>query len=158
MAETPIFKWLRDGSTVEANVDGSVTPATYSYACPADETIELERLLVYIQDTGNFNVASYGNGITLANGLEIEAAGVDLLDGQPIKTNADWAALCYDLSYFSFGVGDNAAAVRWTFGKAGAPLILESLETIAVTVNDDMTGLTGHRFMVQGTFQPKAGR
>jgi hypothetical protein len=132
MAKAPYineFIFLRNGASRDANVKGDVTPVEFSYTVPAGDTLLVNRLIAYYQDTGNFQ---------------------DLMDGFDIKTNAEWAGRCYDWQYISTGVGDNVAAVRWTFGRTGRPIPLLEGEKIVVTINDDMTFLTGATFQIQG--------
>jgi hypothetical protein len=150
-----LFKWLRNGDSRDANVNGSSTPVEFSYTVPAGSTLAIARMIIYIQDTGNFNAAQYGNGVILTEGIDIEhltpeAVTYDLLDGEDILTNGHWAAMSHDLSYLSFGTGDNIATVRWSFDKTGAPLILHEGHTFIVRVNDDLTTLSAHHFNIQG--------
>ena len=144
-----------DGTgTTNANVDGSTTPVKFWLECTTG-VIELHRLIVYVQDAGNFSATDYGTIATLANGVEVQTlnSGGTLLShfDHTIKSNAEWAAHCFDIDYISFGTGDNSMAVRWTFSKGGHPIILQRGEQFAVTVNDDLTGLTTHSLVVQFT-------
>jgi hypothetical protein len=147
--------WLKDGSTVEANVNGSSAAATYKYTVAAGDLLELERMLIYIKDFGKFDADLYGNGAILTNGILItieraDGSSVDLVDGEPVKTNAHWAALCHDLVFHDTGTGDVVATARWTFARAGGPLVLEAGDSIEVVIQDNLTVLTGHRFQIQG--------
>ncbi|MCP3856948.1 MAG: hypothetical protein GY698_19805 [Actinomycetia bacterium] len=146
--------WLRNGASVSADVNGSGTPVTFSYTVPVDEQMDIERMLVFLQDSGSFDAAKYGNSITMTAGIEVEANAVDLLDGVDIKTNADWAAMCFDFAHLTMGTGDEAGSVRWTFGKTGVPLRLSAGEVFSITINDNLTGLVDHRFNIQGTVVP----
>jgi len=150
---THVYKWLKDGSTVEANVNGASVAKVYKYEVAATRTLSLERMIVYIKDTGTFDADLYGNGAILGNGILVsveyaDGTSLDLLDGEPVKTNSHWAALCHDVTYHDIGTGDNIATVRWTFGRAGAPLILEVGDSIEVTIQDNLTVLTGQRFQI----------
>ena len=42
--------------------------------------------------------------------------------------------------------------VRWTFAKSGAPIRLDGAKNarLEVLLNDDLTGLVDHHFVVQG--------
>ncbi len=153
-SEEPRWVWLRNGSTIDAAVNGSGTPVDYSYTVPAGEQMDIERMLVFIQDGGRFDAAKYGNNITMSTGIEVVANGMDLLDSVDIVHNADWAAMCFDFAHFTMGTGDEAASVRWTFGKAGAPLRLTAGQSLTITINDNLAPLTEHRFNIQGTVVP----
>ena len=151
-----ISEFLSNGATIHAV--GNYAAAVEQFKYSPSRRIEVHRLIIYIQDTGNFDVSSYGNGITLTNGIRVVVRDsndmlLGALDGgEPIKTNADWSGLCYDINYLSFGVGDNALAVRWTFERAGAPIRIDGSEGhyLAVELNDSFLALTDHTFNVQG--------
>lgn len=127
---------------------------------PSNQDFALYRMIVYVKDAGTLDASSYGNGITLATGIKVrvaDAGGVilDLFDGQTVKSNADWAGACYDVSISTFGTGDNYLHVRWTFAKSGQPLIIngEKGEWLEVVLNDAFDGLLSHYFKVQGKIQ-----
>ncbi len=152
--EDAIFKYLSNGSTNEV-VGNYATPEIFKYEAPANEVVVLNRLIVFIQDTGNFDAAKYGNGITLTNGIifrvqDDSGTVLDLTDSIAIKTNSDYSALCYDVTPFTFGVGDQCLSARWTFGRACGPLILQGSQRLEAVFEDDFTGLVRHTFMIQG--------
>ncbi len=155
-AENWVSAYLSNGATIHAvgNYAGAVEQFKYT----PTKRVEVHRLITYIQDTGNFSVSTYGNGVVLTNGIRVVARHADdtpiqFLDGgTPVQSNADWSSLCYDINYHSFGVGDNALAVRWTFSRAGAPILIDGTlgEYLAVELNDSFLALTDHTFNVQG--------
>lgn len=150
-----MLQYLREaGGSRDANVDGSSTPVEFSYT--ADDTrMWIYRLMVSVKDAGSFDADLYGNGEILANGIDLEVVTAggethDLLDGEPIKANADWG-ICHDVRYFDIGpAADNYLLVRWTFARAGRPLRLGLGDKLLARVNDDLTGLTGQWFHAQG--------
>lgn len=151
-----LYKWLREGANIKANVDGSSVAKVYKYTVGAGDTLELERMIVFIKDTGTFDADLYGNGAVLTNGILVKVVyadgsdDLDLLDGLPIKTNGEWQGLCHDFNHNKIGTGDEVASVRWTFAKSGAPLVLETGDSFQVTIQDNLTVLTDHRFQIQG--------
>lgn len=151
-----VYSWLREsGGSREANVNGSSTPVLFEYEAP-ESSIFLERMIISIIDFGAHDAALYGNGIILTNGIKVEvieddgSVHLDLLDGETIKSNGDWHAVCYDYTYHDIGTGDSIGTVRWTFGRTGEPLQLFEGEILRVTIQDDLTGLSNHTFQVQG--------
>jgi hypothetical protein len=77
----------------------------------------------------------------------------DLTEGFPIKSNGDWAGLCYDADVKSWrtgGAGDEFLVVRYTFTRMGGPITLASDDQLAIDFSDDFTGLIKHTFMFQG--------
>lgn len=125
---------------------------------PYGTPYNVERLIVTIEDTSGMTAAEYGNlQGALTNGVEIKqynenGVTLDITDGVPIKTNAAWAQLCYDVDLKTWGAGNEVLSVRFTFGKAGGPLRLSGDHNcyLAVELNDDFSGLVGHYFMLQG--------
>jgi hypothetical protein len=124
---------------------------------PPGAVYRIARLLPFVEDQGTFDSGSYGNGITLTNGISIRVQNdsgtiVDLLDGLPIKLNTHWARICYDMSISSFGTGNEYLHARWTFAKSGQMIRLvgDNNERLEVVLNDDFSDLVSQYFMVQG--------
>lgn len=150
-----ISTYLRDGASIEANVDGSETPVEFAFT--AAGACEIHRMIVTIQDAGSFQSNEYGNLTALTNGIDFEHSDgtttTDLLDGVPITTNQGWAELCYDAEPKSYsGTQAVSQVVRWTFSRAGIPLYLADGDTLTARINDNLTGLTLHRFLLQGYY------
>jgi len=146
-----------DGSgTKNANGDYSGAEEIFFIAPPAGSTYDIARLIISAYDTTGMQAQEYGNLATaLDPGIVVRVSngdGVinDLTDGVPIKTNAEWGALCYDVDVKSWGSGNELLVVRWTFAKSGIDVHLGSSEKLEVVLNDDFEGLLSHRFMVQG--------
>lgn len=155
------FSWRGDslgngqGSKL-ANVDGSVTPQYFYIKPRLTPYIDVHRMIVFVRDAGAMDVENYGNIPGLTNGISLEiidTAGnvlADLADGDPIKSNGEWQALCYDATVSSWGTGDEVFCARWTFAKAGRPITLKAGNSIRVGIHDDLTGLVSHLFTFQG--------
>jgi hypothetical protein len=146
-----------DSNNENANKDYSVTPASFEIKPSATQIFYLSRLIAFIKDGGTFDSGSYGNGITLTNGLVIKVyrdgvERINLTNSQPIKTNTDWSKFCYDTLLSNYGAGDETLSVRWTFSKSGTFLKLDGSENdkICVELNDNFAGLTEHTFLFQG--------
>lgn len=124
---------------------------------PDQRFLVLRRMVVTIEDVGAPDSGSYGNNITLANGVEVNVYSADdtlayTLTPDPVLTNANWATYCHDLTDHSFGTGNDTVTVRWTFTKANPDgITLDVGEYLAIELNDDFTDLVGHYFLVQGT-------
>lgn len=148
-----------DGTgTKNANGNYSSAAQDFCLQVPLESTEKylIYRLLISIRDSGALDASSYGNGITLSNGVTIKVynplgeVAENITDDQPVFTNADYAALCYDSETSEYGTGDNYLRVRFTLAASGYPIVLEPGAKIVVRLNDDFTGLISHRFMVQG--------
>lgn len=144
-----------------ANVNGSVTPQVFKLTdLGADNVLEVERLIVHLADTGSLDSGSYGNNITMTNGILVavhaksdDSVVQDLTDGLPILTNSHWGRMCYDVDPLAFGLGDESMNVRWTFSKAGKPIELTPDQYIGVTIRDDLSGLSDHTFFFNGVIR-----
>ncbi len=157
-----IFKNLTldgDGSTFNANVDGSVTPQLFWYSPPQNTKARIYRMIIFVRDTGVFTADGFGALAALTNGIDIyvarnnAASGATILNldaDNKVQSNADWGRLCYDARLDAYGSGDNFIVVRWTFANTGAYLTLGENDYIIAEINDDLTGLVEHTYTVQG--------
>ncbi len=144
--------------------DSGIGVTDFRITAPTGYWVALYRMLVTVRDFGMFDSGSYGNGITLTNGIHFvngvgDGSRPDFIvsEGVPIKVNPDWGAYCYDTRLSSYGTGNEQLAARWTFAKAGRPAILDGDigEFTAIRVNDDLSGLVGHYFNIQGLIREK---
>ena len=141
--------------------DYSSSAVVARIAPAAGEVFMINRMLITIVDT-LMTAGKYGGLTALTNGLTVgvsNAGGLllDITDGIPIKTNAGWATLCFDVHVKRWGgTPDNdVLTARFTFRKAGKALGLngDSGDYLWVRINDNMTGLIAHHFMAQGVIQ-----
>lgn len=161
-AQALLFRYLDTdgdgGGTKNANGDYSSTATDFKLSPASGERFEIARLNVAIGDSGQIDSGKYGNNITLTNGITVavkNAAGVivDITDGVPVMRNPDWSHLAgVDALPMEWGTGVGKLVVRFTFERTGVPLQLDgsSGEYLAVTLNDDFSGLSEHYFMAQG--------
>ena len=146
-----------DGSG-EKNAIGNYSqmPAEFQYRQLSCGETHIARLIISLSDQGTLDAGQYGNGIQLRAGIRLvkkDARGKivqDLTDGQPVKTNGDWAHFCYDVRPLNFGSGVTHLSARWTFAKSGEPLVVKQGESLCVLLADDFSGLVSHRFLAQG--------
>lgn len=127
-----------------------------------DKIFAIHRVIIGIRDTGKFASSKYGADLVLTNGLKLYAKSEGVktyFTPLPVKTNADWAAVCYDATISNYGVGDEYLNVRWTFSKAGSPIWLRSnqAEEIGIELNDDFTDLVKHTALFEGQIYTENG-
>jgi hypothetical protein len=144
----------------EMNVDGS-TPVNFTVTGVSTGPVIIERINFSMTDIA----MSYGDfgglGDALTNGLEIKVFDggnnelLDFTDGINIKANEDFTLLAgVDAAAITeLGQGEDFLPVRWTIGKSGAPLILNTTDYIRIKVQDDISGLLVFRAMAQGVKQ-----
>jgi hypothetical protein len=164
-ANYAIIKRLARTSDGQANmnVDGSVTPQVFEYMPPADNIAMIARLILHVRDTGSFAADGFGALGNLANGVELDVydatvglSNLSITNGLPVKSNAGWSRIMYDVRYDSYGGGPNFLSGRFTFanflfGGRGAPgLGLAPNSALRCVVNDDLTGLDAFYVTVEG--------
>lgn len=143
---------LKDsGGSLDANVDGSVTPVTFLYKPPAGKRFVCGRMLFYMEDNSVFSSDNFGSIPALTNGVSICYNGVETRNW---KTNMDVITTMYDNEVPpSFATEQKAMAGRLSFTKmAGNVRGLNVLETdgFEVKIQDNLGSLTHLRFSVQG--------
>lgn len=152
------------GGTINAIGNYSGTADDFYIEAQAGERIGIARVIVQIEDSGAFDAGTYGNGVALTNGITVlvldseNSTIIDLTGGEPIKKNSDWGRLCYDVQVLDWGTGNEFCLARWTFSRMsdqGDPLILSEGQKLVFRLNDDFSGLVGHRFFIEGEHQPK---
>lgn len=147
----------------DMNVDGSVTPVPFYIKPDPGNIIRLARVMLYVQDTGSFDAAAWGNGIVMANGMEVEmqidGALYSMINGgDTIRTTGDVASVAYDATIVAAGLGDEYMVARWTFTKMGQFMRLDGDkgDFFRVTVNDDLTGINKQHIQAQGYYEKRA--
>lgn len=162
----PVYRFLSDdgttGGTKDANVDGSGTAAAFYCGPPPGEIWVVRQMIANIRDSGAFDSGGYGaiSALPLTNGVLFHKAvktapatpTFDYLNGLPVKTTSHWTRHCYDGRLDNFGAGDAFYVAKWDLATSGTPAILDgdAGEVLAVVVRDDLSGLTGHTFQIQG--------
>ncbi len=157
----PLYRYLDtngDGTGVKDSAVNHSGAAEYYYvAPPAGYCYVLHRILGFLGDASNPSADEYGNlGSALTNGIipELKSKGTvtDCSDGLPVKTNANWSRQCYDVELDRFGAGNDFLKFRWTFSKSGKPFYLygDDGDYFGMRVNDNLSGLVGQFFQVQG--------
>lgn len=156
-ADEFVYAFLRNGGSPEMNVDGTV-PKVFEYIVPNGKNIWLRRLTIAAHNSG-MNPDNFFGLVALANGLVIEV--LDNQDNQ-LKdfTNSEPIKILMHLSNLAgndagntidrLGAADDGAAIRWTFEKAGEPIFMREGYKFRITVNDNITGISFLRMMVQG--------
>lgn len=164
--DTGVYRYLDDvgdGSGEKQAIGNyAVTPKAFLIAPPSTQTFEIRRLIILIRGMGPFRAEAYGPGQDpLAVGIRIfrrspVVGDTDLTDGIPIQSQGAWMRDPFDVDPADEGPGDDFVGIRWTFGKAGAPLILRGVrgDTLEVLLNDDFTHCVEHTFKAHGVIKP----
>ena len=158
-----VYRFLTDDGLVSDGTNELVISASADkyYAGPSvGKYWHIERMIIYMEDGTAPKINEYGSTGALTNGCLLRTTrggpdGVetlDLLGGIVVKTNGDWASLCYDIDLSIPGSGNGVVLVRWTFGRAGQPIVLDGArgDKIVLQTQDAMNALVSQRFMIQG--------
>jgi hypothetical protein len=141
--------------------DMALTGTAQSYYVgppPTDENWHIVRLLATMIDNTFTDAADYG---AINNGLP---TGIDLhvVDGDdnilydftpvPIKRSHDWSLYAGPDAVTVGGAGADPLMVRWTFQKAGYPVLLEGARGMRLRLlkPDDLSSMVSHIVGVQG--------
>lgn len=161
-----LYRFLSDDGTTTGAKD-----ATGNYSGAAEEfyvepgpgeVFHIARLIVSIEDGAAFAVSEYGNmGVTLTNGVKVEVRSgshaapttvLDLMDGLAVTSNGEWGCHNFDVSNLDWGAGNQMLLARWTFSATDGELRIDgdAGERLSVILEDDLSALIHHRFLVQG--------
>ena len=151
-----------DGSGTKdavGNYSGAAT--SFKLKPPAGLIAEVGRVIIQIRDTVAPNSDKYGNNITLTNGISVKITRAgevirDLTDGLPIKSNAEWGRMCFDIKETGFASGTAFVQARWTFrrfSEKGLILNSGSDDALEFILNDSFVGLVDHYFTAQGVYR-----
>lgn len=161
--EKAIYRFLDtsgDGTGTK-NANGNYSGAVSTFYFQPVANCEIHRIMWMVSDTKGMEPEEYGNlGAALTNGFSIEVQNssdestiIDITDGVPIKKNGDWSRIAYDAQLLGWGnTANEVAAARLTFARAGQPLLLKQSMRLAIPLNDDLSGLIEHYFMIQGYY------
>lgn len=159
--DAPLFRLMdtNGDGTGTKNANGNYSTPDIFYIEPSSDRLFLiNRMIVCIEDAAGMRAERYGSlSDALTNGIIVRVSdnsGVkqDLTDGIPVKTNAGWGTLCFDVDVKTWGAGDELLLVRWTFQRSGVPIPLNGAkgEKLEIYLQDDFTGIVNHYFFAQG--------
>ena len=154
----------RPTGTYQLNVDGSTTPVEFYLEAIGSERLLVSRFIISIRSASNIGINQYGDLSALTNGIQVyyspstgPLAGqkINLIYPLTIQRNEDWGRWCYDSTPVPIGPTQNTQTWqgRWTLTKYGNPygIIVEPGDKFGVIVNDNLSGLSDHTIMAEGT-------
>lgn len=158
-----IFQFLSkdiDGDQSIANINAvgnySAVREKFLIHAPAGYLYILNRMVVYIQDTGSFRAEGYGAQATpLTNGINLclcEAGTEKVITSKPIQHNSEWGMYNYDVDVKTWGAGDESLLARWSFFLSGQPFTVDGdkEQSFGLIFNDNLSFLVEHHFHIQG--------
>lgn len=138
--------------------DYSLAEEIFYHQPAVNEVFRVTRIVIEVGDDGNFDSGSYGNSVTLTNGIvmrRINNGVTRILTKIPITINPHWPRYCFDENPSTYGTGANYMTYRWTYEKSGNPIRLVGAtnDRLEIVLNDDFTGLVDQTFCIQGYYE-----
>lgn len=135
-----LTSYLVNGGSSDMGIDGSITPVSFAFMPPPNKIFLAARILLYMESGANFNSTTFMHLPALANGLQINVAGITLTNWQD---NIDVILDMFDLANAGAAFGNERRNLtgRWTFTRATvqSPLIVNSGETFEALIRDDLS-------------------
>ena len=160
-----LSKFLRDsGSSAEMNIDGSVTPVTFSIAPPVGSTYHIAAL-DFVLLGGSMQLQQFGSQAALANGIQIGLYGdhpiggpdielLDFVDGEDVRTLAEFPIhMTESVKLESPGSGDDMFVGNILFLQnldQHVTLNGDNNESVKIIINDDLTSQAQFRCKAVG--------
>lgn len=142
---------LLNGASRDQNVNGSITPAVFSYTPPEGKNFICKRIMLYMEDATAFSSEKFAGITALTNGWEMHINDVAVMN---VKDNADFAVLMYDVNGVpSLGKETLTMLGRFTLAnltRSGEGVTIGNGKSIDVTVQDDLSGLDRLHVVVEG--------
>jgi hypothetical protein len=147
-------------ATDNLNVDGSSTTQVFGIT-PEDIDVnvyyDITRIIITMVTTNPCNLSTFGDIATgITNGITIQHSNGLLFNVFNAKTNADFSALAYDLTFHGAlnpAQGQDGLVCRITFNgknKMGAVIRIGPGEDLRCLINDDLTSLLRFSIMAEG--------
>lgn len=145
-----LLQSLLNGASKAMNVNGSVTPQSFSYS-PVSGSVQIKAVTIVIRDEGNSALSNFGAISALSNGLQIKVniGGVESTLFN-IKDNADMCAFFSEKCFGSsavlsllgittpvgFGASNNIFCGEIDFDR---PILLTDSDSITGYVRDNLS-------------------
>ena len=148
--------YLRNtGGSRYMGVDGSVTPVEFKYTVPEAENLLLLGITICLMDSFVYP-HKFGNLDELANGVLLRIlddsaqVSLDMCDQEPIKLNADFAAIDSGASSRMAGSNASLLTMAWRAQGDDEPIILPSGHSVSLVVRDDLRTIEYFRAILKG--------
>jgi hypothetical protein len=142
--------------TKELNVDGSVTPVIFSLRTDPgiNITADITRIILHMTYPSSGDDANFGDLAALTKGVVLRRVDGITQNMFNVKTNGEIGELAYDKSYDTKApAGSYGLTARLTFAgqsKLGVAIRLAPDEDMQIIIQDNLTGLTSFRIMIEG--------
>lgn len=141
---------LANGVNESLNVNGSVTPVSFSAVPPAGKKWRVKRITGYIEGANPFSSEKFADLPALANGVVLKINGVEIARW---KTNRN---MVFDMGFIetptAHAKANRSLAGEFCFVKAfGEMLLVDStLGGVEVIINDNLSTVVSFKVKVQG--------
>jgi hypothetical protein len=138
------------------NIDGSTATKIATISPPTGTKWDITRLVVHIEDETSMDSAKFGGLPALTNGIVLRHKNNVINNIFTVKSNGEFGERAYDIEYDPKApAGVFGFRCRRSFGgqdKNGVVIRLDGSlgDELQVLISDDLTGLTLHRYVIQG--------
>ena len=149
---------LLNGASSAMNVNGAVTPVSFSYSPPSGYIFECTGVRFYMEGPTAFGADLFGHRAALANGWEL---GINNTPFAVAKNNMELAIIMDTVSGVP-PLGKEVRTLRGSLdfttitGGHGVGLTTDVSSNVSVTVNDDLSTLTQLSVFIRGFIVPAA--
>jgi len=143
---------LENAGSRDMNVNGSVTPVSFTAGPGSGKRWYIARLLVTLEDS-SINHTKFGGQAALTNGIDFKVteSGTerDVIPHR-IKKNGQWRHFSYDSAIES--ASTDIMTIRWTFANGLTAFKLNNADSdnLKIIVNDDLTSISTFVAVIQG--------
>lgn len=146
-------------TNLNANVDGSMTPVEFCVQVPLNGAVEITSVVITVKDATPLSDSRYGNVPPLTNGTRFVVKDdtkefIDFFDGAPWVINRNLLSLFQDINLPTWSQGEEVLTARIRFfDRADRGILLDGTTQnlrMCFIIQDDVTGLTEHRFFASG--------
>jgi len=157
-----ITKYMRNGTSNEMAVNGSVTPVEFIYSPEVGTAADVYTGIFQIEDDGAFKAGGFAKQADpLVNGIEIFIRDIstgstsrDMLDGEFLRENGHFDRVFTIVEYRDYGTGstNKFLSCRWEFPTSRFPILAHD-EELVIRINDDLSGVVNIRAMMHGNLR-----
>lgn len=146
-------------SSINMNVDGSVTPAVYKLRTGGPSipsSIDITRMIFVCTASTAVDLNKFGNLAALTRGLSFRRINGTTHNIFNVKTNKDLAGIAYDFTPYVASNPSQAVdgfSCRLTFAgqnRIGVALRIEAAGNLEMLVQDNLTGLVSLNVILEG--------
>jgi len=146
-------------SNINLSVNGSVTPVVFTLRTGSpsiSSSVDVTRIMITALAASPVDLNKFGDITALTRGIVFRSVNDEIHNIFNAKSNQDLAGLAYDFTVYQAlnpAQGIDGFACRLTFAgqnKIGVALRVEQDENLEMIIQDDLTGLSSLKVILEG--------